>query len=122
MDKSTESFIQQTANDYDLTYLTVKEYYDKCFNQSSKLFYEKLEEHLKKKYKMKITRYETYTTLIHFYDIGKSEEWKLDHVPQNGSIINMNGTRKMVDYIEYNTEIINTRHVTNIFIYTKSIK
>lgn len=70
---------------------------------------------------MKITRYEAYTTLINFYDIGKSEEWKLDHVPQQGSIINMNGTRKIVDYIEYNIAIMNTRHITNIFIYTKPI-
>lgn len=49
MDKVNESFIQQTANDYDLTYLTVKEYYDNYFQQSSKLFYEKLEEHLETK-------------------------------------------------------------------------
>lgn len=49
MDKSTECFISQTAEDYDLTYLTVKEYYEKYFNKNSKIFYEKLEEHLKLK-------------------------------------------------------------------------
>lgn len=67
---------------------------------------------------MKITSYNTYMTLINFYEIGKSEEWKLDHVPQKGSIINMHGTRKIVDYIEYNVSINFSRHVTNIFIYT----
>lgn len=41
-----ESFIQQTANDYDLTYITVKEYYDKYFHISDSKFYEALELHL----------------------------------------------------------------------------
>ncbi len=42
---SKNSFILQTSKDYDITYEAVEVYYNKYGN--SKLFYEKLEEHLK---------------------------------------------------------------------------
>ena len=40
-------FIEQTANDYDMSYKDVEHIYNKCNNKS--LFYNKLEEHLKER-------------------------------------------------------------------------
>lgn len=41
------SFIQNTANDYDMSYSDVEFYYDKYFDDDSNIFYEKLEEFIK---------------------------------------------------------------------------
>jgi hypothetical protein len=43
-----DCFIKQTAEDYCIDYEVVKSYYDKYYESSAELFYEKLEEHLKK--------------------------------------------------------------------------